>query len=234
MMKLKEAVYTVPRRWPEAGAEKCDIQLRKAGGESAKSPLIGNALTWRPPAPVWCTIGGMIVYFLRHASAGQPVVNSREDEKRPIDKEGEKQSHDVGHLLAAMKVEVDVIISSPLTRALQTAEIVAGDSSHQNKIVTDDAMRPGATYDQFQDLLTRYRKNEAIMVVGHNPSITGFVQRLLTGNESRDWFEFKKGAIVKVEVEGRQASLQWVMTPKMARALQTASATKSRPNTSRK
>jgi phosphohistidine phosphatase len=176
----------------------------------------------------------MIVYLLRHASAGQHTLNSKEDEKRPLDKEGEKQSRDVGRAFAALKIEVDVVVSSPLTRALQTARIAAKEFGLDDKIVTDDSMRPEASYDQFQDLLSRYRKNKAILVVGHNPSITEFVQRQLTGNESRDWFEFKKGAVVKLEVEGQKATLNWVITPKLVRVLQTASTSNSRPKTLRK
>lgn len=176
----------------------------------------------------------MIVYFFRHASAGQPDSSPKKDEVRPLDEAGKKQARDIGRVLAAMKVEVDVIISSPLTRALQTAELAAAAFKHKDKIVTDDAMRPEAGYDQFQDLLTRYRKNEALMVVGHNPSITEFLLRLLCGSRARQWVEFKKGTVVKVEVGGKKAILKWMLTPKLAKELQPASAKSSRPKTVRK
>lgn len=176
----------------------------------------------------------MIVYFLRHVSAGQHTVFPKQDEKRPIDNIGEQQSHDVGRVLAVLGVEVDAVISSPLTRAIQTAELTAKEFGHKNKLVLSEAMRPEASYDQFHDLLTQYAKSKAIMVVGHNPSITEFLIHLLTGSETCDCIYFKKGAVAKVEVEENKAVLQWMLTPKMASKLQPGSARSSRPKTSRK
>src|ERR1035438_1511013 len=69
----------------------------------------------------------MDIYFLRHANAGEPKANPAKDEKRPIDKLGIEQSHDVGRALAALDVNPDVIISSPLRRATQTAAVVANE-----------------------------------------------------------------------------------------------------------
>ncbi len=175
----------------------------------------------------------MDIYFLRHASAGQysPGTN---DDKRPIDKTGEQQSHDVGRALAALDLKLDAIISSPLTRALQTAEIAAAELGHKDKIVTDEALRPEASYQQFQDLLTRSGK-KTIMVVGHNPSMTEFLIRMLSGSDSPAFIDFKKGAVAKVEKdESQPAALKWCMTPKLIRAIQKASASSSRPKTTSK
>jgi len=176
----------------------------------------------------------MIVYLLRHASAGQPQPSSRQDEKRPLDATGERQSRDVGRALAALEVEVDAIISSPLTRALQTAEIAAREFGHKQEIVTHEAMRPEASYDQFHDLLAQYSNSKSIMVVGHNPSITEFLLHMLCGNATCNCIELKKGALAKVEVDDGKARLLWLMTPKLATKLQAASTKSSRPKTSRK
>jgi phosphohistidine phosphatase len=173
----------------------------------------------------------MDIYFLRHASANHydPVGN---DDKRPIDKTGEQQSHDVGRALAALDFELDAIISSPLTRALQTAEIVAAELGHKDKIITDPALRPEASYEQFEDLLTRYGRKKAILVVGHNPSMTEFLIRMLSGTDAAAFIDFKKGAVAKVEKdESGPAVLKWCITPKIIRAIQKASASSSRPKT---
>lgn len=176
----------------------------------------------------------MIVYFLRHANAGQHKISPKQDERRPIDKIGERQSRDVGRALAVLEVEVDAIISSPLTRAIQTAELAAKEFGYDSKIVINDAMRPEASYDQFHDLLTQYSKSKAIMVVGHNPSITEFLLHVLTGSEHCACVDFKKGAVAKLEVQDAKGVLNWLLTPKMASKLQTAAAKSSRPKTSRK
>jgi phosphohistidine phosphatase len=172
----------------------------------------------------------MDIYFLRHASANHydPTGN---DDKRPIDKTGEQQSHDVGRALAALELKLDVMISSPLTRAVQTAEITASELGHKDKIVVDAGLRPEASYADFEALLARYRKKKAIMVVGHNPSMTDFLARMLSG-ESAGFIDFKKGAVAKVERDGSQpAVLKWCLPPKVVRAIQQASASSSRPKT---
>src|SRR5271166_4597701 len=171
----------------------------------------------------------MDIYFLRHASANH-YDPAKDDDKRPIDKTGEQQCHDVGRALAALDPELDVIISSPLTRAMQTAEIVAGELGHKDKMVTDEALRPEASYDAFEDLLARHGKKKAIMLVGHNPSMTTFLIQMLSGKGSAEFIDFKKGAVAKVEQDGsHSAVLKWCLTPKVIRAIQKASASSSRP-----
>src|SRR5271165_1847087 len=173
----------------------------------------------------------MDIYFLRHASAGQYSPGSNDD-KRPIDKTGEQQSHDVGRALAGLDLKFDAIISSPLTRAMQTAAIAAAELGHKDKIVADDALRPEASYEQFENLLARYAKKKAIMLVGHNPSMTEFLTRMLAGCNSTEFIDFKKGAVAKVESgDCRLAALKWCLTPKVVRAIQQASASSSRPRT---
>ena len=66
----------------------------------------------------------MILYFLRHASAGEHLATPKKDEKRALDQEGIEQCGYVGRALAALDVQVDAIVSSPLKRAAQTASLV--------------------------------------------------------------------------------------------------------------
>jgi len=172
----------------------------------------------------------MEIYLLRHANAGEAKLSPAKDEKRQLDELGVEQSHIVGRGLAALKIKVDEMVSSPLARAAQTAAIVAEEIGHVNKIVLDDGLRPEATYDQFEKLLERYRDREAILVVGHNPSMTEFLSRLI--NAEGQAIDFKKAAIARIDQEpGSAAVLKWTMPPKLMRTLQQASAKSSRPKT---
>src|SRR5271169_4941234 len=108
----------------------------------------------------------MLVYFLRHASAGQSRANPAVDEKRPLDKEGIEQCRDVGRLLSTLDVQVDLIVSSPLKRATQTASLVGNELGYDSKLILDPALSPSATYDDFRGLLRRHGKLDAVMVVG--------------------------------------------------------------------
>jgi len=174
----------------------------------------------------------MIVYFLRHASAGKSMANPKKDEQRPLDDDGILQARYVGRLLANLDVQVEQIVSSPLKRARQTASLVANELAFESAVQIDDALRPDAELEQFQAMLARQKKYESIMVVGHNPSLTEFLMKsIATGSADID---LKKGAVARVEMSGRTGSLQWLVTPKIARTLQTSLKTSSRPKTSRK
>src|SRR5215831_18908436 len=141
----------------------------------------------------------MIVYFLRHANAGQKRANAARDEKRPLDKEGVEQSRYIGRLLAALEIEVDAIVSSPLRRATQTAALVANEIGYEKKIELDAAMRPNAAIESFRNLLERHRHDDALMVVGHNPSIGRFLSALVTAGDNDKGIAMKKGSVAKVE-----------------------------------
>jgi len=173
----------------------------------------------------------MDIYFLRHASADDPKLTPSKDDERRLDKLGIEQSHNVGRALAAMDVSLKAILSSPLPRAAETAEIVAGEIGHKQKIVIETALRPGGSYEQFLEAVGHYGSGDAIMVVGHNPSMTEFLNKLLFGEDAPDAIELKKAAIAKVERTGSGAMLKWCMPPKVVRALQQGSASSSRPKT---
>ena len=176
----------------------------------------------------------MIIYFLRHASAGQSVANPRKDEKRPLDKDGIEQCGIVGRALAALDVQVDTIISSPLKRAAQTASLVGNELSYEGKLQFDDALRPGATFADFRRLLEKYARLEAIMVVGHNPNLSEFLGRAITEGGRAASADLRKGAVAKVEMGRTSGTMQWCVTPKILRTLYAVAAESSRPKTSRK
>lgn len=176
----------------------------------------------------------MIIYFLRHANAGQRLSNPRRDEKRALDKDGIDQCGIVGRALAALDVQVDAIISSPLKRATQTASLVGNELSYEGKLQLEDALQPGATYVGFREMLGKHAKQEAILVVGHNPNLSEFLGRAISEPGNEAGIELKKGAVAKVEIGRNAGVLQWCLTPKILRSLYTAAAESSRPKTSRK
>ncbi len=176
----------------------------------------------------------MIIYFLRHANAGEPMASSKKDEKRALDKEGIEQCGIVGRALAALDVQVDVMISSPLKRAAQTASLVGNELSYEGKLQLEDALRPGASFADFRKLLDKYSKYEAIMVVGHNPNLSEFLGRSISEAGCEAGTELKKGAVARIEMGRNSAMLHWCITPKVLRTIYASAAESSRPKTSRK
>ena len=176
----------------------------------------------------------MIIYFLRHASAGERMANPKKDEKRGLDREGVEQCGYMGRALAALDVQVDAIITSPLKRASQTASLVGNELGHEGKLLLDDALRPEATFANFRTLLDKHAKLEAIMVVGHNPNLREFLGRTISEGTCESAVELKKGAAAKVELNRNFATLQWCLTPKIVRTVYSIAAESARPKTSRK
>jgi len=179
----------------------------------------------------------MIIYIVRHASAGQHLTNPKKDEKRPLDADGIEQCGFVGRALSALNAQPDVIISSPLKRATQTASLIGNELGYEGKLLLEAALRPEASFADFRRMLDKYSKHEAIMVVGHNPSISEFMARLIAKSGCEAQVDFKKGAVARVETLRRAATLNWFFTPKIAREIQAAAAVaaeKSTPKTSRK
>ena len=75
----------------------------------------------------------MNIYILRHASAGLKRPNPLLDRKRPLDKDGKRHCLQLGLVLNAMKLQFDLIVSSPLKRCMQTASLVGTEAGYESK-----------------------------------------------------------------------------------------------------
>jgi len=176
----------------------------------------------------------MILYFLRHTSAGVHFPNPKRDEKRALDKEGIEQCGYIGRALAALQVHVDTIVTSPLKRCTQTASLVGNELGYEGKLQMDAGLRPEAGLADFRKLLDKYARQEAIMVVGHNPNLSQFLGSVISESGCEASLELKKGSVAKVEMRRTSGTLQWCLTPKILRVLHETAVESSRPKTSRK
>jgi phosphohistidine phosphatase len=176
----------------------------------------------------------MILYFLRHASAGEHFTDPKKDEKRALDKDGIEQCGYIGRALTALQVQPDVIVTSPLKRCTQTASLVGNELGYEGKIQLDTGLRPEATFADFRKLLEKYAKLEGVMVVGHNPNLSQFLGSVISDSGCEASLELKKGSVAKVEMRRTFGILQWCLTPKVLRVLYETAVESSRPKTSRK
>src|SRR5258708_4760856 len=154
----------------------------------------------------------MVIYFLRHASAGEPLDSPKKDEKRGLDKEGIEQCGSIGRFLAAADVQVDAILSSPLKRAAQTAFLVGNEMGFDGKIQMEAALRPAGTFADFRALLEKHGKQEAILVVGHNPNLSEFVGKMISVSGCEAAVDLKKGAVARIELRRNSGELLWCLT----------------------
>jgi len=183
----------------------------------------------------------MNLFILRHASAGIRRINPALDRKRPLDKDGKRHCLQLAHVLNAMKLSFDAIVSSPLKRSMQTASLVGTEMGYEAPILPSTALAPDAAFPAFQKLLQECAEFENVLVVGHNPNLTGFVGSLLaptsTGLDGRGGatvVRLRKGSLARLNLVRGPATLQWLLDPRTVRALYATSTTRSRRKTSRK
>ena len=188
----------------------------------------------------------MILYLMRHADAGTVRGNSLLDAKRGLVKEGKEQCMLMARVLSALKVQIDAVVSSPLKRALQTAQFVGTELGYEAKVEVSPALGPGGSFAAFQEMLAKYSGCEGVLAVGHNPNAFQFLGRLITGNggpnpTNKDPFvgapasiRMRKASIARIDMERHPPRLQWLIDPRSARAIYASVQKRSRPKTSRK
>jgi len=175
----------------------------------------------------------MNLYLMRHANAGLPRENPTLDAKRSLVKEGKEQCMMMARMLGALKVQVDVIVSSPLKRALQTAQFVGTELGYEAPVEISPALSPDGDYGDFMEMLNHYAEYEGILVVGHNPNVFQFLGRMITGNGGAS-IRMRKGSVARVDLQSHPPRLHWLIDPRMARSIYASVGKSSRPKTSRK
>jgi phosphohistidine phosphatase len=175
----------------------------------------------------------MNLYLMRHANAGMPRGNPALDAKRSLIKEGKDQCMLMARVLSALKIQVDVVVSSPLKRALQTAQFVGTELGYEAKVEISPGLGPDADFADFQQMLAKYSPYEGILAVGHNPNLFQFLGRLVTGNGGAA-IRMRKGSVARVDLDRHPPLLQWLIDPRMARSIYASVQKSSRPKTSRK
>lgn len=178
----------------------------------------------------------MTLFILRHASAGTKRLNPQLDLKRSLDRDGKQHCLRLAHVLSAMKIQFDLIVSSPLKRALQTASLVGTEMGYENQILLSNALAPTAAFVDFQKLLHECEPYESVLVVGHNPNLTGFLGSLLVPQAARTTAQvrLRKGSIARLSLARGTATLNSLLDPRLVRALYSTSIKSSRRKISRK
>jgi phosphohistidine phosphatase len=156
----------------------------------------------------------MELYFLRHGIAADVGPAGSGDAGRPLTKEGVTKLKAATRGLRRLGVAPDVLLSSPLVRARQTAEIVAYELELELQLA--DALAPGCTVERLLDLLGQHRDAERAMVVGHEPDFSAMIGALTGGSRVL----IKKGGLGRVDLDVTEASgaLVWLLPPSALRA----------------
>ncbi|MBI4720097.1 MAG: histidine phosphatase family protein, partial [Chitinivibrionia bacterium] len=123
------------------------------------------------------------------------------DDDRFLTQEGREKVARIASGLRQVDVKPDVVVSSPLCRAVETAELLMAGLSVRKAVETCDILSCGA---RTSDLLTwlRTRTESSIMIVGHMPDVAQFCADLLTPHSDLGMV-FKKGAVCHISFSGK-------------------------------
>ncbi len=140
--------------------------------------------------------GTMILYVMRHAEAVEGS-DTLQDEWRYLTEKGRVAAKKTCAAIARIGPKPRMTITSPLTRAVQTAEIAAGQACRKNVVVASVLLLPGADIDKLVTHLKGCKDAKRVMLVGHEPQLGELVATLLGRDEA---VSLKKGACVTLKL----------------------------------
>jgi phosphohistidine phosphatase len=159
----------------------------------------------------------MHVYLLRHGIA-EDERPGLSDNERALTPDGRRKLRQVLRTVAEAGVKPSLILSSPFKRALQTAQIAKELLSYPGEILQTRTLTPGSTPEQVWEEIRVHRNEPAVLLAGHNPLFDNLAVYLLAAPQLL--LEFKKGAIMRIDVESYGASprglLCWYLTAKLS------------------
>lgn len=124
----------------------------------------------------------MIIHIVRHAEAIERTAEVQE-EHRYLTRRGRRKFRKAAKSLATLGMEPDVMLTSPLARAVQTADILAERLRYKRELVVAPQLAPGFRAENLDDLLKLYPQATEIALVGHEPDL-GLVTQALLGEEA--------------------------------------------------
>jgi len=154
----------------------------------------------------------MQLYFLRHGLADRSAWFGA-DYERPLTPRGMERMGLEAEFISSLDLGMDYILTSPLTRALQTAEIVAEHLGLLDRMEVDDRLSPGFGRADLAEILEDYPRADSIMFVGHEPDFSLTIEGLIGGGSVK----CKKGSLARVDLNDAgflSGELVWLIPPK--------------------
>lgn len=159
------------------------------------------------------------LYLIRHGLAAERGRDWPDDAKRPLTPSGIAKLRKEAQALESIQVAFDQIISSPLVRARQTADVF-GEMKNKPPVAMSEALAPAGSPAAVTQELAKHLRKGRIAVVGHEPNLGELAAYLIGAHAA---LEFKKGGICRIDFDVPPAKaagmLRWFVTPKILRKL---------------
>ena len=158
----------------------------------------------------------MDLFILRHGETGRSSATARDDSKRALTVEGEKEIKDISKGIKGLGIEFDYIFTSPLLRAKQTAELVSKTIVPKNQIKEMDELKPEGSKLQLYNKLSNLKQDSSVLIVGHEPYLSELIGETISSGECR--IDLKKAGFARIRVTNilpkLKGELRWLFTPK--------------------
>lgn len=153
----------------------------------------------------------MILYFLRHGKAAP--AQDGDDASRQLTAEGEDELRAAAVLWRRLNLRPDVIISSPLPRALRTAELLSEGIGLHDEPIAEPSLAPGAGWGEMARAMAAHPDARRVMFVGHEPDLSTAVAELTGASSVR----LRAGGVACVEFYGVPepggGEIAWLIDP---------------------
>ncbi len=164
----------------------------------------------------------MILYILRHGIAEDAPADG-DDGARKLTARGREKLRDSADAMRALGLKFDVILTSPLARATETAEVVAAAYANDPPPQVVPALATGVPPQEAIAALRAFAKHRRVMIVGHEPQLSAIASLLMTAAPGAANINLKKGGLIALEVPARPerggAQLRWMLTSRQLRKL---------------
>jgi phosphohistidine phosphatase len=164
----------------------------------------------------------MDLFILRHGRAGR-ATGGPDDAERALTRDGKDGINLVAEWMKRKKFRFDIIATSPLKRARQTASIVASVLGQEDRLAVWDELAPGGDPDTVCYNASQQGNDAAILIVGHEPALSMLISTIISG-EGNGSIVLAKGGLAKIgnySFKTRPSGdLQWLVTPKLIQKMQ--------------
>jgi phosphohistidine phosphatase len=167
----------------------------------------------------------MYLYLMRHGIAvAADDTGVIQDKERPLTRKGIKRIRRAVRGLRRLEIEFDGILTSPLLRARQTADIVAAALDMKSRLEEIPELAPESSVEYLIASLTRYQDRNHLLLVGHQPLLGQTLASLIDPSPgSKLEFGLGKGSLCRVEIDrlpvDKPGVLHWLVTAKQLRLL---------------
>jgi phosphohistidine phosphatase len=164
----------------------------------------------------------MNLYLVRHGEAVATGGSIVRDADRPLSIRGEEDATIMGRVLAQLSPALELVVTSPILRAVRTGEIIGNEISSHPVFSVTNHLAPGFRPRNLYDELVMLCGDGDVLAVGHQPDLSGFIAFLISGSTSAA-VAMAPGAVARLTVQkGKSrpdATLDWLLTPQVARSL---------------